>query len=332
MEERSIHLELWRQMVRIRRVEESIAQRYPRGEMRCPTHLCVGQEAVPAAAGLALKKTDLMVGTHRSHGHYLAKGGDLTAMLAEILGKATGCARGRGGSMHLVDLEAGFEGSTAIVGGSIPVGVGLALPMKLRQTGQVSVVFLGDGATEEGTFYESLNFAALKALPVVFLCENNLYSVHTPLEKRRPGNFNLTAMVRALGMDARSLDGNDAWAAYGAITVAVDQARRGRGPVFLQCDTYRWLEHCGPFPDSDLGYRSSAEVDAWRAKDPCKNMAAYLLERGWADKASLAGLEAEMDREIEAAWEQALAAPTPEEEMGRSGRFAPERRKPWHAD
>jgi len=169
--------ELLFQMKRIRRVEEQIAARYPEGRMRCPTHLSTGQEAVAAAVGKALRRDDLAVSGHRAHAHYLGKGGDLKAMIAEIYGKVGGCSRGRGGSMHLIDVSVGFEGSTAIVANSIPVGVGMALAAKLKKSGQVSCVFFGDGAVEEGVFYDSVNFAVVKQLPVLFLCENNLYSV-----------------------------------------------------------------------------------------------------------------------------------------------------------
>src|SRR5689334_37007 len=162
-------------MLRIRAVEESIAARYSEQKMRCPTHLSVGQEGVSAAIGAVLRHTDLAVSGHRAHAHYLAKGGDLKAMIAEIYGKATGCSRGKGGSMHLVDESVGFMGSTAIVGGTVPVGVGLAYPMKLKRSDQITCIFLGDAVVETGVFFESVNFAVLKKLPVLFLCENNLY-------------------------------------------------------------------------------------------------------------------------------------------------------------
>ena len=171
--------ELLFQMKRIRHVEEKIAARYHEGKMRCPTHLSIGQEAVASAVGLSLRRDDFAISTHRAHAHYLGKGGNLQAMIAEIYGRATGCSGGRGGSMHLIDLSAGFVGSTAIVGNSIPIGVGLGLSAKLHGTEQISCVFLGDGAIEEGVFYESANFAVVKRLPVLFLCENNFYSVYS---------------------------------------------------------------------------------------------------------------------------------------------------------
>ena len=201
-------------MKKIRLVEETIARRYGEWNMRCPTHLCTGQEAVAAAVGCALRKDDYAVSTHRAHGHYIGKGGDIRAMIAEIYGKATGCSKGKGGSMHLVDPAVNFMGSTAIVGGTIPVGVGLGLSIKLKKSDQVSCVFFGDGSVEEGVFYEAVNFAALKKLPVLFICENNFYSVYSPLSVRQPAGRKIADMVRGMGCPAEQGDGNNNDAEY----------------------------------------------------------------------------------------------------------------------
>ena len=182
-------------MYRIRAVEERIAKEYPNGEMRCPVHLSIGQEAVSAIHQLLAKQSDFAVSTHRGHAHYLSKGGDLKAMIAEIYGKKTGCSNGKGGSMHLIDLSVNFMGTSAIVGNSIPVGVGLGFAAKLSGLGNISYIFLGDGAVEEGLFYESVNFAATKKLPVIFICENNLYSVYSPLKVRQPEGRKIFQMV-----------------------------------------------------------------------------------------------------------------------------------------
>ena len=253
-------------MKRIRFVEEEIARRYAENNMRCPTHLSVGQEGVAAAVGLALRRDDLAVSGHRAHAHYLGKGGSLSAMLAEIYGKATGCARGHGGSMHLVDESVGFMGSTAIVAGTVPVGVGLAYGIKLKRTDQVSCVFLGDAATEAGVFFESVNFAVLKRLPVIFICENNLYSVCSPLRVRQPEGRRIHEMVGGLGLPATHGDGNDAVEVLDRATAALAAIRAGGGPRFLEFSTYRWREHCGPSYDNDLGYRSEAEFLEWKAE------------------------------------------------------------------
>ena len=245
--EKVTQIELLYKMKYIREVEETIAVRYNEQKMRCPTHLCTGQEAVAAAAGMVLREDDFAVSSHRAHGHYLGKGGNLNRMMAEIYGKETGCSHGKGGSMHLIDQEVGFMGSTAIVGGTIPIGVGLALSVQLKKTDQVSCIFLGDGAVEEGAFYESVNFAVLKKLPVLFLCENNFFSVYSPLHVRQPKGRKIFEMVRGMGVASQHGDGNKIEGVYSMITKCVDQIRVGSGPQFLEFETYRWREHCGKF-------------------------------------------------------------------------------------
>ena len=268
--DRKKSLALYRSMLLVRLAEEEIAARYHEGKMRCPTHLSIGQEAVAAATGAALRNTDLAVSTHRAHAHYLGKGGELKSMIAEIYGKSAGCSKGRGGSMHLVDLRVGFMGSTAIVGNSIPVGVGLGLSLQLQKKDDIAVVFLGDAAVEEGVFYESANFAVLKKLPVLFICENNLYSVYSPLAVRQPEGRVIHKMVQALGMPGADGDGNDVLECYAKISESVKRIRQGEGPEFLEFYTYRWREHCGPNYDNDIGYRTEAEFLEWKAKDPLK--------------------------------------------------------------
>jgi len=200
---------LYRDLLRLRLVEEAIAARYSEWEMRCPTHLSVGQEAAAVGVCGALEQRDYVLSGHRSHGHYLAKGGSLRAMMAEIYGKATGCSSGKGGSMHLIDLEAGFLGAVPIVGSTIPIAVGVGLGIQQAQEDRVSVAFFGDGATEEGVFAESLNYAALAKLPVVFVCENNLYSVYSPIDVRQPSERDLLQISRGHGVPALHGDGND---------------------------------------------------------------------------------------------------------------------------
>ena len=301
---------LWR-MKRIRHVELEIARRYPEGRMRCPVHLSVGQEAAAAGVGAACRRDDLAVSGHRAHAHYLAKGGDLQAMIAEIYGKVTGCARGKGGSMHLVDESVGFMGSTAIVGGTVPVGVGLGLGIKLAGTDQVAVVFHGDAATETGAWYESVSIAALKRLPVLFVCENNFYSVYTPLAKRQPAGRRIQDVAAAVGVPARAGDGNDAEAVYALTAQALAEIRGGGGPRLLELTTYRWLEHCGPNYDNDLGYRTEAEFLEWKARDPVPLMEARMLERGDADAAGIAAMDADIVRKTAEAFTAAEAAPFP---------------------
>lgn len=273
-----LQLALLRQMWLIRTVEETIAQHYHEGKMRCPTHLSIGQEAVPAAVSACLKTTDFAVSTHRGHAHYLAKGGNLKAMIAEIYGKANGCSKGKGGSMHLIDLGVGFMGTSAIVGNSIPVGVGLALSAQLQGTDQVSCVFIGDGAVEEGVFYESVNFAVLRNLPVLFICENNLYSVYSPLSVRQPQGRQISSMVGSMGIKVVTGDGNRVLDCYHIFHSALDSVRSGGGPQFLEFFTYRWREHCGPSFDNDLGYRTPEEFSYWQTRDPIVQLTQELTQ------------------------------------------------------
>ncbi len=261
-------LDLYRTMVRIRMVEQSIASAYAEQQMRCPVHLSIGQEAPSAAFSLVAEPGDLAVSTHRGHAHYLAKGGDLRRMLAEIYGKATGCSGGIGGSMHLIDTAMGFMGTSAIVGNSIPVGVGLGLALKSKGIPQAACVFLGDGATEEGVFYESVNIAALRNLPVLFLCENNQYSVYTPLEERQPKQRRIVDVARSLGIRAQAVDGHSAPDCLDVITSELPAVRRGDGPALIEFATHRYLEHCGPNDDEHLGYRKPGELQAWLDRDP----------------------------------------------------------------
>jgi pyruvate dehydrogenase E1 component alpha subunit len=298
-------------MARIRAVEEAIAENYPRGLMRCPTHLSIGQEAAAVGVCAALLPTDRAVSGHRAHAHYLAKGGDLTAMLAEIHGRVTGCARGKGGSMHLIDEAAGFMGSTAIVGGTVPVGVGLALAAQLRGEDRVVVVFLGDAVLETGVFHEAANFAVLRRLPVLFACENNLYSVYSPLSVRQPEGRPIHALAAAHGMRATAGDGNDVRATAALAGAAVARIRAGGGPEFIELATYRWREHCGPNFDNDIGYRTEAEYEHWRAHDPVSRFAAILRAEGMLDDAAEQALHEGIAAEVRTAFAAAEAAPFP---------------------
>tara|TARA_B100002051_G_scaffold265227_1_gene291005 strand:- start:446 stop:1270 length:825 start_codon:yes stop_codon:yes gene_type:complete len=263
---------LYRNMYRIRSVEQEISKRYSDGKMRCPTHLSIGQEAVPSAFSEITKKKDFVVSSHRGHAHYLAKGGNLKSMLAEIYRKKTGCSKGKGGSMHLIDLSVNFMGTSAIVGNSIPIGVGLGMSAKIKKTNQISFIFFGDGAIEEGVFYESINFAVVKKLPVIFICENNLYSVYSPLSVRQPKNRNISKMVKAIGPRVFRCDGNDVLKVYKILKKATNETRKGNGPCFLEFFTYRWLEHCGPNFDNNIGYRSEKEFLNWKRKEPIKRL------------------------------------------------------------
>lgn len=252
--------------------EEAIAERYTENKMRCPTHLSIGQEAISVGVCSNLTKNDFVLSTHRAHAHYLAKGGDLKRMIAELYGKKTGCSKGMGGSMHLIDKSVGFMGSTAIVGNTIPVAVGLGLSLKLKKEDGLSCVFFGDGAIEEGAFYESINYAVVHKLPVLFICENNLYSVYSGLTVRQPQGRNIYEMVDAMGIQTDHGYGNDVEEVQKKVSNAKDKIFGGQGPQFIEFNTYRWREHCGPNYDNDIGYRSEAEYLEWKEKDPLKDI------------------------------------------------------------
>jgi pyruvate dehydrogenase E1 component alpha subunit len=232
-------------------------------------------------------------------------------MLAEIYGKASGCSGGKGGSMHLIDESAGFMGSTAIVGGTVPVGVGLAYGMKLKKSGQVSCVFHGDAVVETGVFFESANFAILKNLPVLFLCENNLYSVYSPLSVRQPSGRSISAMVAGLGIRSESGDGNDVRVVYEKVGRALAEIRGGGGPRFLEFSTYRWLEHCGPNFDNHIGYRTEAEYDHWRALEPIARFQKTLFSAGIISDVEVKQMETAVEQEVEDAFAIAEVAAPP---------------------
>jgi len=298
-------------MKRLRAVEESIAARYHEQKMRCPVHLSTGQEAVSAGIGLVLQPSDLAVSGHRAHAHYIAKGGSIRRMLAEIYGKKTGCSRGKGGSMHLIDESVGFKGSTAIVGGTIPVGTGLGLSIALRKSTEVAAVFFGDAAVEEGVFYESANFAVLHRLPVLYVCENNLYSVYSPLSVRQPAGRAIHQLAAAIGLVTAHGDGNDPEQVYRSCSEAVASIRAGGGPVFLEFATYRWREHCGPDFDNDIGYRTESEYQQWRSRDPVGCFEQKLLKRGAISRQEIESIDAAIASEVAEAFAFAEGSPFP---------------------
>jgi len=305
------------QMARIRRAEEAIVALYPEQEIRCPTHLAIGQEAVAVGVCQALRDGDTVLSGHRCHAHYLAKGGSTRGMFAELYGKATGCCGGKGGSMHLASPETGMLGASAIVAGTVPMAVGAALAATLRATDDVSVAFFGDAAVEQGVMHESLAFAALRSLPVVFVCENNLYATLTPISQRQV-SADIWPRAAAHGLAAVGVDGNDVVAVYEAGAVAVARARRGEGPTFIEAKTYRWREHVGPNFDTDVGSRTQAELDGWMARDPVASLARTLEARGILTATERASIDAVLEAEVADAVSFAKASPFPEPAMLRT--------------
>lgn len=297
-------------ILRIRMIEEEIAKRYPEGRMRCPTHLSIGQEAVAVMVGEHLSSKDLMVSTHRGHAHYLAKGGDLKRLIAELYGKATGATHGRGGSMNLSDLQAGFVASTAIVGNTVPIGVGLAFAQQLKKEDAISCVLLGDAAVEEGVVYESLNFAVLKKLPVIFICENNLYSVNTPIHLRQPTGRKIHEMARGIGAKATHIDGNDVVASLDAVGEVMQDLRQQGGVWFVEFSTYRYKVHCGHEDDRGAD-RPRDEFDFWYARDPVFLLQHYLLETKALSMEDITSHRATIQQEINLAFDFAENSPFP---------------------
>lgn len=301
------NLALYRQVLRIRLVEERIAELYSEQEMRCPVHLCIGQEAVAAGVCMALKRDDAVMSGHRAHGHYLAKGGDLKRMMAEIYGRETGCSKGRGGSMHLIDLSVNFLGSTPIVASIIPVATGVAWAAKMDGIDTATVVFMGEGASEEGVWHESLNFASVHKLPIIYVCENNLYSVYTPLKDRQPDRP-VTDLAKAHGLRIFSGDGNDVLAVNDMARRAREHTAAGYGPVFMELATYRWREHCGPNYDNDIGYRTEQEFQQWKKRDPLLHIENIVSGEG-AKSEMLKEIKNEITEEIDEAIDFAKQSP-----------------------
>jgi pyruvate dehydrogenase E1 component alpha subunit len=304
---------LYFDMLRIRLVEEAIAARYAEQEMRCPVHLSTGQEAIAVGVCAHLSTQDYVMSTHRSHAHYLAKGGNLKFMLAEIYGKVTGCSSGKGGSMHLVDLDVGFLGATPIVGSIIPIAVGTAFGTYIKRENRISVVFIGDAATEAGVFSESLNFASLKKLPVIFVCENNFFSVYTPIAVRQPTERDNIAITKAYGIYTDKGDGNNITEIFEKAAKAIDHVRRGLGPAYIELDTYRWREHCGPNFDNHLGYRTEAEYLIWRNRCPVEYTERNLKEEGIISDVDVEKMTNAINVEIEEAFQFAKSSPFPRE-------------------
>ncbi len=300
---------LYRSLYRIRRLEEEVARVYPTDKIKSPVHLSIGQEAVSVGVCEALKPHDIVFGTYRGHALYLAKGGDLKRMVAELYGKATGCTKGKGGSMHLIAPDQGVMGTSAVVGTTIANAVGYAYALRYTQSKRIVASFFGDGATEEGVFSESLNFAVLKRLPVLFVCENNQYAIHTH-QRRRQGTPAICARARSHGLPAERMNGNDIFRVCERAKEATAQIRAGGGPWFLEVLTYRWKEHVGPGEDYQLGHRSQEEATTWIDTDPL-----YRL-RAAVNPEIRARVEEEVEAEIAAAFAYAEASPfAPPEEL-----------------
>jgi TPP-dependent pyruvate/acetoin dehydrogenase alpha subunit len=296
---------LYRSLRRIRRVEEGVARLYPSDKIKSPVHLSIGQEFVAVGVCDVLRPEDVVSPTYRCHAAFLAKGGDLKGMMAELYGKAGGVAGGKGGSMHLIDMSHNILGASAVVGTTVPITVGYGLVFRRMKLPRVAVTFFGDGATEEGVFSESLNFAALHKLPVLFVCENNGYAIHTPLD-RRWASRQLCERVATYGIPTHRIEDGDILMLRKIAAQAVEAMRRGEsGPVFIECLTYRWREHVGPNEDYDAGYRSRADLEPWLANDQVESLGKRLPH------GRRSGIDAAIEREIAEAIAFAEKSPFP---------------------
>jgi len=305
-------IKLYKSMLRIRMVEAAIADNYNNKvrEMRTPIHLYDGQEAVAVGVCSALSGQDVVFSNHRCHGHYLAKGGSLKRLIAELHNKKTGCCKGRGGSMHLMDQEHGVALTSAIVAGNVSIAVGYALAERIKGTHCVTVVFFGDGASEEGSVYESICFASLKKLPVIFVCENNLYAIATPMSCREPNN-DISSKFSTL-LSVQKIDGNDVITVQKAAGRAVNAAREGGGPSLLECMTYRLRDHHNIGNGVDGRFRTEEEVRNWQKKCPIERVKKDLLSEGILSSDQLREIELELNQEIEEAFDYARNSACPD--------------------
>jgi len=302
---------LYHSMLLIRRVEEHICDVYSSDAIKSPVHLSIGQESIASGLCDALRADDMVSNTYRCHATHIAKGGDLRQMMAELYGKSGGCARGKAGSMHLIDIPKGVMGASAVVGTTIPVAAGYAQAMQwdaknnAKASPRVMIAICGDGATEEGCYAETLNYAALKKLPMVFVVENNGFAIHTPIHRRQP-NWNLRQRIETYGIPTQYVADGDVFAVRDAAIKAVEAARSGKGPQFIECVTYRWMEHVGPTDDHDHGpYRDHAEYAKWKENDQIAR-----LEKMLGDKA--ADVKAKVEAELKDAVDFAIASPYPD--------------------
>ncbi|MBW2065264.1 MAG: thiamine pyrophosphate-dependent dehydrogenase E1 component subunit alpha [Deltaproteobacteria bacterium] len=305
--------EFYTVMMKIRLFEERIVDLYARGLVPGLAHLYIGEEAIAAGVCGALKKTDYITSTHRGHGHVIAKGADLKPMMAELFGKRDGYCKGKGGSMHIADMQIGILGANGIAGGGLPIAVGAGMSAKWRGTDQVTACFFGDGASNNGTFHESLNLASLHKLPVIFVCENNLYGISVKQDKHQPIK---DIAIRAMGYDMPGIvvDGNDVMEVYKATVKAVKRARAKEGPSLIECKTYRWRGHHEGDPNQGGRYRTKEEIEEWKKKDPIKRLAESLLREKILSEKAMRAIQSGINKEIDEAVEFANRSEFPKVE------------------
>ena len=307
----SVLLKAWlHKLIEVRCAEEKIGDEFGKSVIKCPCHLVIGQEAPAVGVATHIRKGDRVFGAHRSHAHFLALGGTLHQLLAEVLGKDTGCSRGMGGSMHLLDRAHNFHGSVPIVGATVPIATGAALAAKMDGAGNVAISYLGDGATEEGVFHESLNFASVFKLPAIYVVENNLFSSHLHISLRQPFD-SICRYAVAHGVAWQRVDGNDTVAMARAAGSAIAVARAGGGPQLIEAVTYRWRGHVGHREDNDVGVQRKEGHTEWKKRDPISRLTTAMIAAGHLTEAQLQAIWTEYRAAVEAAWTQAVADPYP---------------------
>jgi pyruvate dehydrogenase E1 component alpha subunit len=313
-------IKLFRTMLRIRRFEERLIDLKARGLIPGVLHLYIGEEATATGTCAALRQDDYITSTHRGHGHCIAKGGDISRMMAELYGRSTGYCRGKGGSMHIADINLGILGANGIVSAGMPIAGGAALSVKMRGTKQVVVCFFGDGAANQGAFHESLNMAAVWKLPIVYVCENNQYAISTA-QSRSASVRDISVRKDAYGMHGCMVDGNDVIAVYEAARRAVELARSGEGPTLMECKTYRWRGHYEGEADRMYAYRKDEEIEEWKKRCPIDRYRRKLLREGILGKEDFDKIEGEIQREIEEAIQFAQSSPLPNPEDALTGLY-----------
>ncbi len=312
-------LNMYKLMVKIREFDENATKFARRGKILGFVHPYIGQEAVAVGACSNLRKDDYITSTHRGHGHIIAKGGDVKGMMAELWGKETGLCRGLGGSMHIADTDLGILGANGIVGGGIPISVGAGLSASYRGTDQVTICFFGDGASNQGTFHESLNLASLWKLPIIFVCENNLYAFFTP-QKNHQAITDVAVRAQAYGVPSEIVDGMNVIEVFKAVNRAVVRARHGDGPTLIECKTYRFRGHAEGDPDAGI-YRAKEELEEWKKKDPIPLLKKELIENYSVSEEELTAIEEAVRNEIKEAVEFAKNSPFPKPESALKGLF-----------
>jgi len=308
-------ISLFKEMLLIRRLEEALVSEYPKQQIRCPVHFSIGQEAIAVGTSAFLTASDWVVSNHRSHAHYIAKGGNLFAFISELYGKETGCCSGRGGSMHLTDMSAGFLSGIPIVGSALPIAAGVAMSQKWEQTAGITVVYIGDSAVESGAFHETLNLASLHNLPLLTICENNEFSVFTPLSARQPTNRTICQLAKSHGVRSFSANGDNVMEVTNVIRKARSYMTANSRPAFVEFSTYRLLEHCGPNHDDDLNYRDPSLVTNYVNRDPISILHKDLLRESIDNSNLLLEIDKRIKEYVSELIEKVQAAPNADYEL-----------------